>query len=370
MAVKLFGVGNALTNKLFSRKLAIAAIAGTYIDKFTGEDDESAFQMVTEASKAAGDQITCGLAVNLTGDGVLGSDPLEGNEESIATYDDALILNELKHAVRVGARSTITQQRVPYDLRQLALKKLSKWWVDKKDKWAANQLGGNTATSGTTSQFDTLGNDVRNTGLQATVAPSAGNLIRAGAQASDQALTSSDLFHLGLIDIAVEKAKTLDPLIRPIMVGGQPFYLCFLHPHQVTDVRTAATSAGTWYDIQARAMEGGEIQGNPIFTGALGVYNQTILHEWPRVPRGVNGSTAAAIDTTRRAIFCGAQAMWIGYGQDHGPSRYKWVEKLWGYDEQLGVSGACIGGAKKSRFNSADYGVITIHTFAQAHTDA
>jgi N4-gp56 family major capsid protein len=369
MAVKLFGVNNALTNKLFSRKLAIAAIAGTYIDKFTGSDDDSAFQMVNEAHKAPGDQITCGLAVNLTGDGVLGSDPLEGNEESITTYDDALILNELKHAVRVGARSTITQQRVPYDLRQLALKKLSKWWVDKKDKWAANQLGGNTATSGTTNSLDVLGNDIRNTGLQATLAPDANHTIRAGAAATDQAL-SSDLFSLNLIDIAVERAKTLDPLIRPIMIGGQPFYVCFLHPHQATDLRTAATSTGTWYDIQSRAMDGGEISGNPIFTGALGVYNQTIIHEWSRVPRGVNSSTGAAIDGTRRAIFCGAQAMWIGYGQDHGPSRYKWVEKLWGYDEQLGVSGACIGGAKKSRFNSVDYGLITIPTSAVQHDDS
>lgn len=359
MAVKEFGVNNALTNKLYSKKLAIAAIAGTYIDKFTGKDDESAFQMVEEASKAAGDQITCGLAVNLVGDGVLGSDPLEGNEESITTYDDALILNELKHAVRVAARGTISQQRVPYNLRDLALKKLSKWWMEKKDEWAANQLTGNTAIS-----------DVRRTGLQAAIVPDAAHRIIAGGQVSDAALTSADLFHLGLIDIAVEKAKTLDPLIRPIMVGGQPFYICFLHPHQVTDLRTAATSAGSWYDIQARALEGGEIAGNPIFTGALGVYNQTIIHEWSRLPLGVNVAGTASVASTRRAAFCGAQSLWLGYGQDHGPSRYKWVEKLWGYDEQLGVSGSCIGGVKKADFNSADYGAITISTYAVAHTDA
>jgi len=375
MALKEFGVSNALTNKLYSVKLAVTAIQGTYIDKFSGESEDEVIQMMTEAQKRPGDQITCGLALNLEGDGVLGNDVLEGNEEAIDTADDALILNELGHATKIRAKGTISAQRVPYDMRELALKKLGKWWSERKDLWAANQLCGNTSDGGTPADRNTsLGDDIRKTGLQATVAPDTDHILIAGNQSNDQSLTSSDTFHVNLIDYCVERAKTLYPLIRPIMVGGQPFYVCFAHPHQITDLRTAATTSGSWYDIQARAMEGGEISGNPIFTGAVGVYNQTIIHEWGRVSQGVNSSNADLVANTRRAVFCGAQAAWVGYGQDYGPSRFKWVEELFDYNKQLGVSGTCVGGLKSSRFTidgtAKDYGKIVISTYAAQHTDA
>jgi 2-iminobutanoate/2-iminopropanoate deaminase len=38
MALKEFGVSNALTNKLYSVKLAVTATQGTYIDKVTLKD--------------------------------------------------------------------------------------------------------------------------------------------------------------------------------------------------------------------------------------------------------------------------------------------------------------------------------------------
>ena len=129
-----------------------------------------------------------------------------------------------------------------------------------------NQLTGNTAVS------DTL-----YTGLNAAVAPSSGTgadrrwLIRQQDDETDHtteaSLSSSDTFSLKLLDRAVAIAKTASPLIRPIKVGAQSFYVAFLHPYQVKDLRTN-TNTGDWLDIQKAALSGGDIADNPIFTGA------------------------------------------------------------------------------------------------------
>lgn len=355
-----FAANNALTNKLYAKRLSVEAIRHTYIDKFTGKDDTSLIQMRTETKKNAGDRITCGLAVNLTGDGVLEGTPLTGNEEDIQTFDDAFIIGQLRHATTVKGEGTISQQRVPFNLRDLALRQMANWWADRKDEWAAHQLAGNALAAPV----------LQRTGLQPPIAPDAAHVLRAGGKANDESLAAADTFHLGLIDYAVELATNSQPLIRPLMIGGQPFYVVFAHDYQITDLRIQSTAAGTWYDIQRAALEGGEISGNPIFTGAVGVYNQTIIHKWSRLPQGVNSGTGVPVDDTRRAVFCGSQAAWIGYGQNYGPSRFKWVESLFDYEENLGVGVGCLGGLKKSVFNAADYATITIPTFARPHDDS
>ena len=146
-------------------------------------------------------------------------------------------------------------------------------------------------------------------------------------------------------------------MIRPLRVDGEDKYLCFLHPYQVTDLRQS-TATGQWLDIQ-KAVYMGSKEKNPIYSGALGEYNNVIIHESFRVP-----SVTAGV---YRAVFCGAQAAAIGFGQDNGPTKMTWVEELFDYGNQLGVSAGLIFGAKKLVFNSQDFGAIVIATYAAAH---
>lgn len=176
---------------------------------------------------------------------------------------------------------------------------------------------------------------------------------------------STKVATLAMIDAAVVKAKTLTPMIRPVNVNGKPHYVVFLHPHQVYSIRTS-TSTGQWLDIQKAAMSGGDTTGNPIFTGALGVYNGCILHEAVRVTNGVHSSTGAAQTSTRRAVLCGAQSAFIGFGQNSSFKEFSWYEELFDYGNQLGVQAGCIGGLKKARFNSLDFGTITMTSYAVA----
>jgi N4-gp56 family major capsid protein len=113
---------------------------------------------------------------------------------------------------------------------------------------------------------------------------------------AEVSLSATDTFTLELIDYAVETALTGGssgdqiPLV-PIRIGKEKKYVMFLHPYQVTDLRTN-TSTGQWLDIQKAAMSGGKVGNNPIFTGALGEYNGVVLHQNTRVPVAPTNSSA------------------------------------------------------------------------------
>ena len=352
MANTSYGVNDALAVKLWSKKLFQEALKQTYISRFMGKGSSSIIQIKDETSKGAGDQITVGLRMQLSGNGVQGDGTLEGNEEALTTYSDAIVINQLRHAVRSAGK--MSEQRVPFSVREEARMGLQDWWADRLDTWFFNQIGGNTAVS-----------DTRYTGNQAALAPDASHKVYLNGSA-DESATSAYVFDITVIDKCVEKAKTLSPMIRPVKVGGEDKYVMFLHPYQVFNLRTNTTS-GQWLDITKAALSGAKESGNAIYNGALGEYNGVVLHEATRVPLGVNSSTGAAISTVRRAVFCGAQSAVMAYGKDTQGGEMSWVEEMFDYGNQLGVSAGMIAGIKKTRFNSADFGTIVVPTYAVSH---
>lgn len=348
MATSAYGVNHPLAVKLWSEKLFYEALKTTWLAKFIGNDSQSIIQLKGETQKSAGDRITVGLRMQLSGSGVQGDGTLEGNEEALTVYSDNLLINQLRHAVRTDGR--MSQQRVLFDLREEARMGLQDWWADRIDASLFNQLGGNTGQS-----------DTKYTGNNATVAPSSGNIYYANGVANETQVASasaSNIMKLSYIDVAVEKAKTLTPQIRPLKIDGEEKYVLFLHPYQVTDLRQN-TNTGQWLDIQKAAMAGMQSSKSPIYTGALGEYNGVVLHASVRVPTVTSGCY--------RAIFCGAQAGMIAYGQDNSQNKMTWVEELFDYKNQLGVSVGMIWGAKKTIFNSADFATLIIATSGAAH---
>lgn len=322
--------------------------------QFAGTNSNSMVQIKDETQKGAGDKITYGLRMQLQAAGIQGDGTLEGNEESLVTYSDSILINQLRNAVRSAGR--MSQQRVPFSVRDEALSGLRDWYADRFDTSGFNQLCGNTVQTNTSY-----------TGNNATVAVDSSHQRWASTATTDQGLTSTQTFNLNLFDSAVEVCKTLTPAIRPVRTGGKEFYLGFLHPYQVTDMRIN-TSTGQWLDIQKAAMTGGEISDNPIFDGALGVYNGVIIHSDFRIPLGIqSAASTTAVANTRRAVVAGAQALMLGYGRDNGPGRYTWVEELFDYENELGVSVGCIFGMKKTIFNSMDFADVVLSTYAASH---
>ena len=149
------------------------------------------------------------------------------------------------------------------------------------------------------------------------------------------------------------------------MSGGR--YVMYLHPNQVTDLRNS-TSTGQWLDIQKTAMQGGNVSKNPIYTDAIGEYNNVILRKSPHVTQGVNSSTGAAITSVRRAVLLGGQAAAIAFGQNGGAEDYHWNEELLDHKRKLEVSVMTIWGIKKIVFASTDANTVIVSSYAAKHT--
>lgn len=354
MAATEYGVNHPLAVKHWSKDLMKEALKKTHALKFMGSGANSLCQIKTEMNKEAGDRVRFGLRVQLQGDGVSGDGTLEGNEEALTTYYDEVTIDQLRHAVR--SKGKMSEQRVPFSVRAEGRDGLSDWWSDRLDAAFFNQLAGNTAVS-----------DVRYTGMIATAAPDSDHWIVQN-QTAEASLGASDTFTLSIIDKCIERAETFgkgsadfpDSMpMRPVRIGGEEYYVMFLHPYQITDLRTN-TNTGQWLDIQKAAMQGGKVADNPIFTGALGMYNNTILHAASRIP-----SVQA---NTRRAVFCGAQAATLAFGQESGKNTYSWKEEYFDYENQLGIAAGTIFGMKDTRFNSKKFGSIVVSTYAVKHS--
>lgn len=356
MAVKSYAVGDSEVVKLWSKRLAREALKQTVIFPYIRDDGNALCELKSDTQKGAGDRITFTLRMQLTGDGVGENGTQEGNEEAISTYTDNIYINELSHAFR--GKTKITQQRVPFDLAREGNDALSDWWANRIDTVAFNHLCG----------YSIQANPLYN-GFNTITAPTSGRYLSAlAAGTTDEQLTSTNIFTLQMIDQAKEVAETggsngLVP-IRPIK--GLPAgakYVCFVHPTQVTSLRTS-TSTNNWMDIQKALLQGGEGDKSMLFKGGLGVWNEVLLVSANRITNGINSTTSAAIPTVRRAVFCGAQALATAYGKGYGPEQWDVQEETFDYGRQYGANGLSIFGFKKTVFNSSDFATIVLPSYA------
>ena len=359
MSVQEFGTSHALVPQQWSEGLEAEVLKKISWTSLLGKRSDSLIQWKDSLSSQPGDTETLGLRMQLTNAPKSSSDAVEGNEQTLTIYYMSYTIDEVVDAVRF--KNVIDRQRVTFDMRDEAKAALADQLSNAWDTSFFNQLAGAQHESSATMYGHNTMVDPQNiTGIDHFITGDSTSTTK------DESLASGDEFTLALLDKAVERAKTLSPAIRPARIEGfdRPLYVCFIHPYQVSDLRTEGT---VWDDIQRAAMQGGKVNDNPIITGSLGVYNDVLLIESTRVPLGVNSSTDAAVADTRRAIFCGAQSAVMGWGRLGGsPRRFRWVEKQFDYDREYGVASGFLGGIKKTAFNSKPFASIVISTYAAA----
>lgn len=360
MGTTSYGVNDALAVKLWSKKLAVEANKATDIAPLFGESDNSVIQVKTETQKGTGDKITFGLRMQLNGDGFTSSDEAEGNGEQLATNSDAVTIEELGHVVGVKSKNTIDAQRVPFDMREQARSGLADWFKLRKTVSFFNHACGFTpvnALPGSAALKYAANNPVT----------AATRILRPNARANDAALVAGDVLTLSAIDAMVEIAKTGGNagavMMRPVEIDGMKVYVLYVHSTQVTQLRTNA-GTGQWLDIQKAAMQGGEITKNPIFTGALGMYNGVVIRESQQVTPGVSTDGKTAVANTRRAVLMGAQAATVAFGKGGGADKYRWNEELYDHKRNLEVSAWAIWGMKKTTYGGQDFSAIVYPTYA------
>ncbi|OPB31561.1 N4-gp56 family major capsid protein [Bartonella sp. AR 15-3] len=370
MATTNVNINSPLAVQIWAKLLNAESSKATPIAPLMGKDKNNVIQVLEGLNKTAGDSVTSGLRVQLMGAGVTEGQTLEGNEEGLQFMNETVRLNELSHAARVKYEGTIDQQRVPFNLRAEAKTGLVDWYADRLSMMFFIQATGYTAPwmkfEGRTTTIEPV-----HYGFNAPLEPSKLRVIRPGKKKADEELTKEDKFTLSLIDDAVERAKLANPKIRPVRVNGESVYVVYLHPKQVTQLRTN-TDAGQWLDI-TKAVYSGSRAKNPIFDGSLGMYNGVILRESEHVPHGVHSKTQEPVLSVRRAVLLGAQSVIMAYGHSKGKTRYHLVEKLFDYEREFGIAAKTIIGMKKSRYTlphseqgGQDFGTIVLPSFSEA----
>jgi N4-gp56 family major capsid protein len=363
MAQTIIGINDPKAVKRYSGYLAVDVARTSYFSrKFMGEGESSSMpiQRLTHLENDAGEQITYDLSMQLKMQPVEGDAVLEGKEEELKFYTDALYIDQLRGGVNTGGR--MTRKRTLHDLRNVSRKRQKEWWSRVFDELFFMYISGARGVN-TEFVFPTTYTGFANNAL---TAPDSDHIIYAGGT-TKATLASTNKMALSEIDKAVAYATMMGggtqevPKIQPIMIDGEKHYVCVMNPWQVFDVRTNS-STGQWLDIQ-KAAASAEGKSSPIFKGGLGMYNNVVLHEHEGIIRfsdyGSGSNVAAA-----RALFMGVQACVVAFGSPGSGLRFDWNEETRDNGNQVVITTSTICGIKKTTFNGNDFGVMAIDTAA------
>lgn len=338
----------------------------SFVNRFLGTGPNSLIQHITELKKTEkGARAVITLLADLEGDGVAGDRTLEGNEEDLKSYDQVIRIDMLRNANKHEGR--MADQRSVVNFRENSRDKLAYWASDRIDQMAFLTLAGKSYAfhpAGATR----VGSDLTRLDFANDVtAPSAKRVGRWDNTAKSfivgglsNAVTATDTPSWELF--VQLKAYAKDNYVRGIMVDGEETYHAFLSPTAMAKLKLDPTYLQNLRHAQQR---GG---ANELFTGSSVKIDGIVLHEFRHVPNtrlAASGSKFGASGTVDgcQILFCGAQA--LGMADIGNP---EWVEKMFDYDNQPGVSISKILGFKKPQFYTQysggtveDHGVISAY---------
>jgi hypothetical protein len=326
-------------------------------------------------NKARGDEITYDYTNKLTGIPIGEGGTLDGNEEALDLGSYTMAMNVTRIGVLNPNDDTIEQQRTLVDFPSRTRKLIPQRHMELMDASCFNQLAGFNPTSYTQNGTTWSGsNKLFVQGHNTPVDPSADRIIRAGAVATDQALTSSNTMTLDLIDYALESIANSD---QPIKELSDDTFDLYCSPEQIVDLKQDTSGSIQWFNIQLAKIEGSkdnQLEKN-MFMGmqALGTYANVNIYQAARVAYGQRSDTSAVITTVRRAVLCGKDALSFASPFGGRPSDsdvpLKYFSQLKDYEYFKGLEGRMIYGLKKTKAsNSDEIGVFVISTYAAAHS--
>lgn len=363
----IVGLNDPKAVKKFSAFLAVDVGRKSYYSKKfmgVGEEAQTPIQMLPHLENDAGEQISYDLVMQLKMQPIEGDNTLEKKEEDLKFYTDSLYIDQLRGGVNTGGR--MTRKRTIHDLRKIARVRQSEWWARVFDELCFMYLSGARGIN-PDYIFPTTYTGFAN---NAFVAPDDQHILYGGAATSKATIANTDVFDLKLIDRAVARADMMGggttgiPSIQPCEIDGEDHFVTVMNPWQEYAVRTN-TNTGQWLDIQ-KAAASAEGRNNPIFKGALGMYNNVVLHKHKGVVRFSDYGAGSNLNAAR-ALFMGRQAAVMAFGSPGTGLRFDWHEETQDRGNQAVITTATIVGIKKSAFTiegtSRDFGVIALDSY-------
>lgn len=351
---------------VWSRDVWQSARDQMFIKKFTGTGDNSVIQRITELTKSEkGEQVLMHLVADLVGDGVIGDNQREGNEESMQSYSQVLDIDLITHSVR--NKGKLADQKSVIKFREMGKDRLAYWLANRVDQLAFLTLSGISYAFKNNGEAR-VGSPFPNLAFSGVTAPSSKrSLMWDGATlalSNTASITSGYIPNYKMIVDAVAYAK--ESYIKPLMDGGKEHYVMFVVPGTLAALKKDADYQRAVVGVATKAGE-----TSPWFTGGTVTIDGVVIHEH-RLVYNTKGAASGSkwggsgLVNGTRSLLCGAQALGMA---DIGTP--EWNEKEFEYGSSQGINIDKMFGLLKPKFMSIysgdvqDFGVLAIDHFAQ-----
>ena len=362
----------ALTSEqltIWSRDFWRVARNMSFINQFAGSGPNAMVQRISELTQSEkGARAVITLLADMTGDGIVGDNTLEGNEEALRAYDIVVQLDQLRFANRLAGR--LADQKSVVNFREHSRDALAYAMADRIDQLGFLTLSGIAYTVKNNGALRGVLNTGQNLGDLAfsgdITAPTTNRHRRWDAT---NGLVAGDVTAVVAADtvkystIVALKAYAKDNYIRGIRAAGneEVFHL-FITPQVMADLKLDS-------DFLANVRNAG-VRGpnNELFSGSSSLMvDGVMVHEFRHVfsTSGATTGTSSNAGSTgykwgadadingSACLFVGAQALAMA---DIGLPDI--VEDVFDYGNQNGISIGKIFGFKKPKYNSDHNGAV------------
>ena len=370
----------ALTSEqltIWSRDFWRVARNMSFINQFAGSGPNAMVQRISELTQSEkGARAVITLLADMTGDGIVGDNTLEGNEEALRAYDIVVQLDQLRFANRLAGR--LADQKSVVNFREHSRDALAYAMADRIDQLAFLTMSGvSYGLKNNGALRNTLGSGQNLSDLAFSSDVSAPSTNRHRRWDATNGLVAGDVTAVVAADtvkyetIVQLKAYAKDNYIRGIRAAGneEVFHL-FITPQVMADLKLDS-------DFLANVRNAG-VRGpsNELFSGSSSLMvDGVMVHEFRHV-FNTNGATSGASGNAgsngykwganadingSACLFVGAQALAMA---DIGLPEI--VEDSFDYGNQNGISIGKIFGFRKPKYNSdhnsavEDFGIVRL----------
>ncbi|ECC3465958.1 N4-gp56 family major capsid protein [Salmonella enterica subsp. enterica] len=341
---------------------------------------------ITDLQKERGDEVSFSIMHKLSKLPTMGDQRIEGRGEDLSRADFTLRIDQGRHLVDAGGR--MSQQRTKFNLVSSAKTLLGTYFNDLQDQCAVVHLAGARGDFMADDVIVPLAShhDFKEIMINDVMPPTHNRHFFGGDATSLEAVDSSDVFTLSLVD---NMALYIDEMAHPLqpvrlkgdeLYGEDPYYVLYVTPRQWNDWYTS-TSGKDWNQMMVRAVNRSKGFNHPLFKGECAMWRNILVRKYAGMPvrfytgskvRVSNNDLAATTQQIEvktnidRAMLLGAQALANAYGQRNG-GHFNLVQKKTDMDNRTEIAIDWINGLKKIRFEDKtgrmqDHGVIAVDT--------